>query len=132
MYPPSVHMRDNRALLALSHQLCVDPTGIVRLYGKWWIIETDIRCISEFKAVTNSTSPQLRYVLYGLAIVLDALWVVFSLLLNRLRSNESLVITQDTRFRVKQSDPLRLIARTFKRLLRTEILPQLTFQGGDA
>ncbi len=110
----------------------LSPREIVRLYGKRWIIETDIRCITEFKAITNSTKPQMRFLLYGLAMVFDALWVVFSLLLNRLRSNNSLSITEETRFRIKQSDTLLVIARAFKRFLRTEILPELEFSGGDA
>lgn len=110
----------------------LSPREIVRLYGKRWIIETDIRCISEFKAITNSTSPQLRLLLYGLAMVFDALWMVFSLLLNRFRSNSSFSITEETRFCVKQVDPILIIARAFKRLLRTEILPTLSFRGGDA
>jgi hypothetical protein len=110
----------------------VSSREIVRLYGKRWMIETDIRCISEFKAVTNSTKPQLRFLLFGLAMVLDALWVVFSLLLNRLRSDRPFPVTEETRFKVKQSDTLLIIARAFKRYLRTKILPELHVTGGDA
>ena len=108
------------------------PRVIVRLYGKRWMIETDIRCIAEFKAVTNSTQPQVRFLLYGLAMVLDALWTVCSLLLNRLRSHGPFPITEETRFRVKQSDAILIIARAFKRYVRTKILPELRFPGGDA
>jgi len=37
----------------------VSTRYVVKLCSKRWIIETDIRCIGTFKAVTNNTNPQL-------------------------------------------------------------------------
>ena len=108
------------------------PRSIVKLYSKRWIIETDLRCINDFKAVTNSIQPQLRLLLYGLAMVVDALWVVFSTLLSRLTETEPFEITSETQFCIKQCDELQCIARQFLRWLRTFIFPFLSFRGGNA
>jgi len=110
----------------------VSPRTIVKLYSKRWIVETDIRCINEFKAVTNSTKPQLRLLLYGLAMVFDALWIVFSTLTQRLTENFVFPLTDETCFLIKQADELVCIARWFIRFLRREILPLVVFRGGDA
>jgi hypothetical protein len=110
----------------------VTPRTVVRLYSKRWIVETDIRCINEFTAVTNSISPQLRLLLYGLAMVFDALWIVFSTMINRFTEEGSFPIYDWTQFIIKQCDTLQCIARYFLRFLRQEIFPQLSFRGGDA
>ncbi len=110
----------------------VSPRTVVRLYSKRWIVETDIRCTNEFKAVTNSTKPQLRLLLYGLAMVFNALWIVYSSLIQRLREGRSFKLLDETLVIIKQADELVCIARCFLRLLRYEILPQLQFRGGDA
>ena len=110
----------------------VSARRIVKLYSKRWIVETDIRCTNDFKAVTNSTKPQLRLFLYGLAMILNALWVVFSTLYQRLHQLTSDPLLDKTIFDIRQSDVLICIARRFLRLLRQEILPLLTFRGGDA
>jgi len=110
----------------------VSPRTVVKLYSKRWIVETDIRCVNEFKPITNSIRPQLRLFLYGLAVILDALWVVFSTLINRLKENNNMHITEEAQFIIKQADVLQCIARYFLRLLRTEIFPLLNFRGGVA
>ncbi len=110
----------------------VSARRVVHLCSKRWIVETDIRCISEFKAVTNSTKPQLRLLLYGLAMVFNALWVVFSTLTNRIQGLSASPLNDEDCFLIKQSDELVCIARWFLRYLRREILPMVTFQGGDA
>ncbi|MHA2246258.1 MAG: transposase [Candidatus Hodarchaeales archaeon] len=110
----------------------VTPRTVVRLYSKRWIVETDIRCINEFTAVTNSILPQLRLLFYGLAMVFDALWIVFSTLINRFTEEGTFSIPEWTQFVIKQRDTLQCIARYFLRLLRNEILPLLIFPGGDA
>jgi hypothetical protein len=110
----------------------VSPRRVVKLYSKRWIVETDIRCTNEFKAVTNSTSPQLRLLLYGLAMIFNALWIVFSTLLHRLSSLSAEILSDETTILIKQADVLICIARRFKRFLRQEILPLLCFQGVDA
>ena len=106
--------------------------SIVRLYGKRWLIETDIRCINDFKAVTNSIRPKTRLFLYGLAMVFDALWVVLSSLINRLHDYSFDAITNETQFLVKQCYRLACIARCFNRWLRLVLRSELRFQGGDA
>lgn len=110
----------------------VTPRTIVKLYSKRWIVETDIRCINEFKPITNSIRPQLRLVLYGLAVILDALWIVFSTLISRFKETSDIVIDIESQFVIKQEDVLQCIARYFCRLLRTEIFPLICFRGGDA
>ncbi len=65
----------------------VSTRYVVKLYSKRWIIETDIRCIGTFKAVTNSTNPQLRSLLFGLAVLLDVLWIVYSTFTARLHDS---------------------------------------------
>lgn len=110
----------------------VTPRTVVHLYSKRWIVETDIRCINEFTAVTNSILPQLRLLLYGLAMVFDALWIVFSTLISRFIEEGSFPIFEWTQFTIKQRDTLQCIARYFLRFLRQEIFPQLCFRGGDA
>lgn len=107
------------------------PRSVVKLYSKRWIVETDLRCINEFKPVTNSILPQVRLLFYGLAMVLDALWIVFSTLINRINDNGTILITSETQFIIKQLDELQCIARYFLRFLRQEILPLLHFHGGD-
>jgi hypothetical protein len=105
---------------------------IVRLYGKRWLIETDIRCINDFKAVTNSIKPQTRLFLYGLAMVFDALWIVLSSFINHSRDYDFDTITDETQFLVKQCYRLACIARSFNRWLRLILRSELRFQGGDA
>ncbi len=110
----------------------VSPRYVVKLYSKRWIIETDIRCIGTFKAFTNSTRPQLRFLIFGLAVLFDVLWIVYSTFLNRsLTSNPKTYINLDE-FYIKQSDTLQFTARRFLRFLRDEICPLVTFRGGDA
>ncbi|PWI47596.1 hypothetical protein CEE45_11125 [Candidatus Heimdallarchaeota archaeon B3_Heim] len=109
----------------------VTPRRVVKLYSKRWIVETDIRCTNEFKAVTNSTNPQLRLLLYGLAMVFNALWIVFSTLFHRLSGLSSEILSEEATISIKQADKLICIARRFKRFLRQEILPQIHFLGGD-
>ena len=110
----------------------VSPRYIVKLYSKRWIIETDIRCIGTFRAVTNSTSPQLRLLFFGLAVLFDLLWVFYSTLTNRLF--DELTETSNSYFylSIKQSDTLQFTARRFLRCVRDEIFPMLPFRGGDA
>jgi len=110
----------------------VSPRYVVKLYSKRWIIETDIRCIGTFKAVTNSTSPQLRFLFFGLAVLFDLLWVFYSTLLNR--SHDCPTETFNSYFfvSIKQSDTLQFTARRFLRCVRDEIFPLLPFRGGDA
>ena len=110
----------------------VSPRRVVKLYSKRWIVETDIRCTNDFRAVTNSTSPQLRLLLYGLAMIFNALWIVFSTLINRLNDLSIHSIDYDTIFCIKQADELVCIARWFVRFMRREIFPLLCFQGGVA
>jgi hypothetical protein len=110
----------------------VSPRYIVKLYSKRWIIETDIRCIGTFKAVTNSIKPQLRFLFFGLAVFFDALWIVYSTLVNRLSQSSSDMFINLSSFYIKQSDSLQFTARRFLRLLRDEICPLVTFRGGDA
>lgn len=101
---------------------------IVKLYGKRWAIETDFRCINDFQAVTNSTSPSLRLLLYGLAVYFNALWIVFSVCENTLAEYSSLSIDKTTRFLYKFYYQLICIARRFCRWVRDEILPLVVFR----
>ena len=110
----------------------LSPRYIVRLYGKRWIVETDIRCMGEFKAVTNSTSPQLRLFFQGLTMLFDSLWVVFSTLVQRHQNQKITAVTKETQWLIKQADQLVCIARWFKRWLRDDIFPEMFFRGGDA
>ena len=110
----------------------VSPRYIVKLYSKRWIIETDIRCIDTFKAVTNSTSPQLRFLFFGLAVLLDVLWIFHSTLFNRLLDNPGETPNIGFFISIKQSDTLQFTARRFLRYIRDEIFPLLSFRGGDA
>ena len=104
----------------------------MKLYSKRWIVETDIRCTNDFRAVTNSTSPQLRLLFYGLAMVFNALWIVFSTLINRLNDLSFDSLREDSIIAIKQADELVCIARWFLRFIRHEIFPLLCFQGVDA
>ena len=110
----------------------VSPRYIVKLYSKRWIIETDIRCISTFRAVTNSTSPQLRLLFFGLAVLFDLLWVFYSTLLNRSLDCPRKTFNGYFFVSIKQSDTLQFTARRFLRCVRDEIFPLLPFRGGDA
>jgi len=110
----------------------VSARRVVKLYSKRWIVETDIRCTNDFKAVTNSTKAQLRLFLYGLAMIFNALWVVFSTLNQRLNQLKLNPLLDETVIIIRQSDVLVCIARCFLRLLRQEILPLLHFRGVDA
>ena len=110
----------------------VSPRRVVKLYSKRWIVETDVRCTNDFRVVTNSTSPQLRLLLYGLAMVFNALWIVFSTLINRLNDLSIHSIQYDSVFFIKQADKLMCIARWFLRFMRREIFPLMSFQGVDA
>ncbi len=105
---------------------------MVRLYSKRWIVETDIRCTNEFKVITNSTKPQLRLLLYGLAMVFNALWILYSTLIQRLEDNPTFEISTETLAIIKQVDELVCIARWFLRFVRQEIFPLPCFRGGDA
>lgn len=62
----------------------------------------------------------------------DALWVVYSIYQNILTELGDILVDQETQFRVKFHYELVCTARWFCRWLRKEILPQLTFQRGDA
>ncbi|MHA1332442.1 MAG: transposase [Candidatus Hodarchaeales archaeon] len=104
----------------------VSDRYLVKLYSKRWIVETDIRCIKTFKAFTNSICPQLRFLFFGLAVLFDLLWIVYSTLFNRLHD------FCDDNFPIKQSDSLQFTARKFLRFLRDDICPLLSFRGGDA
>ncbi len=110
----------------------VSPHYVVKLYSKRWIIETDLRCIGTFKAVTNSTSPQLRFLLFGLAVLFDVLWVFYSTLMNRLHDHPGKDLNNHFPLSIKQSDTLQFTARKFLRCVRDEIFPLLSFRGGDA
>jgi len=110
----------------------LSPRYIVRLYGKRWIVETDIRCMGEFKAVTNSPSPQLRLFFQGLTMLFDSMWVVFSTLVQRNQNQTVTTVTEETQWLIKQADQLVCIARWFKRWLRDDIFPEMLFRGGDA
>ncbi len=112
--------------------LRVSARYLVKLYSKRWGVETDLRCISDFHAVTNSILPQLRLILFGLAMYFDALWVIYSVYQNILAERGDISVDQSTQFLVKFHYELVCIARWFCRWLRTEILPLLTFRGGDA
>ena len=110
----------------------VSPRYVVKLYSKRWIIETDIRCIKTFKAFTNSTKPQFRFLLFGFAVLFDVLWIVYSTFINRFSSLSPERYKNFAEFYIYQSDTLQFIARRFLRLLRDEIYPMVTFRGGDA
>ena len=110
----------------------VSPRYVVKLYSKRWIIETDIRCIKTFKAFTNSTKPQFRFLLFGFAVLFDVLWIVYSTFLNRYSSLSPEKYKNFVEFYIYQSDTLQFIARRFLRFLRDEIYPMVTFRGGDA
>ena len=110
----------------------VSDRYIVKLYSKRWIIETDIRCIGTFKAITNSTSAQLRFLFFGLAVFFDVLWVVYSTFSTRLRTLSSEAFINPDYFVIKQADSLQFTARRFLRLLGDEILPLVAFRRGDA
>ena len=106
----------------------VSPRYVVKLYSKRWIIETDIRCIGTFKAVTNSTNPQLRSLLFGLAVLLDVLWIVYSTFTTRLHESVGDTFINPSYIPIKQSDLFQFTARRFLRFVRDEILPQVTFR----
>ena len=110
----------------------VSDRYLVKLYSKRWIIETDIRCIKTFQAFTNSTSPQLRFLFFGLAVLFDLLWVIYSTLFNRLHEFCGDNFINYSSLPIKQSDSLQFTARKFLRLLRDDICPSLSFRGGDA
>ncbi len=106
------------------HQMC-------KLYSERWIIETDIRCIGTFKAVTNSTSPQLEFLFFSLAVLFCLLWVFYSTLTNRLLESSTEIFNNHLFLSIKQSDTLQFTARRFFRCIRDEIFPLLPFRGGD-
>lgn len=110
----------------------VSDRYIVRLYAKRWIIETDIRCIRTFRAITNSTSPQLRFLIFGLAVLLDVLWVIYSTFTSQLHDSFPNTFINTDSFFIKQSHSLQFTARRFLRLLRDEISSLVVFQRGDA
>jgi hypothetical protein len=110
----------------------VSPRYVVKLYSKRWIIETDIRCIGTFKAITNSTNPQLRFLFFGLAVLFDLLWIVYSAFTNRLLDDSIETFNNHSLIFIKQSDTLQFTARKFLRGVRDEIFPLLFFRGGDA
>ncbi len=131
-YYKNPYRRVSYCLFLYLTNTTVSPRTVVRLYSKRWIVETDIRCTNEFKAVTNSTKPQLRMLLYGLAMVFNALWIIYSTLIQRLKEGKIFKGYPESLVTVKQMDELVCIARWFLRFVRQEILPQLHFQGGDA
>jgi hypothetical protein len=110
----------------------VSPRHIIKLYSKRWIIETDIRCIGTFKAVTNSTSPQLRFLFFGLAVLFDLLWILYSTLINRSLDGSIEAFKNYFFISIKQSDTLQFTAQKFLRCVRDDIFPLLSFRGGDA
>ena len=131
-YYKNPYKRASYCLFLYLTNTTVSPRTVVRLYGKRWIVETDIRCTNEFKAITNSTKPQLRLLLYGLAMVFNALWIVYSTLIQRLKQAMDFKVSSDNLLTIKQIDELVCIARWFLRFVRQEILPLLHFRGGDA
>jgi hypothetical protein len=131
-YYKNPYKRASYCLFLYLTNTTVSPRTVVRLYSKRWIVETDIRCTNEFKAITNSTKPQLRLLLYGLAMVFNALWIVYSTLIQRLEENPTFEISTETLLLIKQVDELVCIARWFLRFVRQEIFHLLCFRGGDA
>ena len=131
-YYKNPYKRATYSLFLYLTNTTVSPRTVVKLYSKRWIVETDIRCTNEFKAITNSTKSQLRLLLYGLAMVFNALWIVYSTLIQRLEENQTFEISTETLVLIKQVDELVCIARWFIRFVRQEIFPQLCFRGGDA
>ncbi len=105
---------------------------IVKKYSKRWIIETDFRCIGDFKAVSNSRIPQTRILLFGLAVVLDALWVVSSALNGLIKKRKVNKVLDETTFSLRQSFQLMCTGRLFKRWLRSKILAEMSFRVGVA
>lgn len=91
-----------------------------------------MRCIGEFQGVTNSRNGNIRIFLFGLAMVLDALWVVTTTLMNRITEKGEIIITEETLFQIYQRDKLVIIARAFKRYIRLKIMPYFSFKGGVA
>jgi hypothetical protein len=131
-YHKKYHKRGIYCLFTYLTNTKLSSRTVIKLYKRRWIVETEIRCINDFRPVTNSIRPQLRLLFYGLAMVFDALWIVFSTLISRLNNSSELIITSETRFDIRQYDELQCIARFFLRFIRTEIFPFLSFQGGDA
>ena len=86
------------------------PRYIVKLYSKRWLIETDIRYIGTFKALTNSTNPQIRFLFFGLAVLFDLLWVFYSTFTNRLLYSFTETFNNYISLFMKQSDTLQFTA----------------------
>ena len=105
---------------------------IVKKYSKRWIIETDFRCIGDFKAVSNSRIPHTRILLFGLAVVLDALWVVSSALNTIVKKGKVNKVINETIISLRQTFQLMCTGRWFKRWLRTKILAEMSFRVGVA
>ena len=124
--------RETYNLVVYLTNINVSCKQIVRIYDRRWLIETDMRCIGEFQAVTNSRNGNIRIFLFGLAMVLDALWVVTTVLMNRIMEKGEIKITEETMFMIYQRDKLVIIARAFKRYIRLKIMPHFSFKGGVA
>lgn len=107
------------------------PEQITRIYDRRWLIETDMRCIGMFQGISNSRSGHLRMFLFGLAMVLDALWVVATTMQQRIQQMPQMVIDEETIFWIKQHDRIVIIAKAFIRLIRLKILAYSQFPGGD-
>jgi len=65
-------------------------------------------------------------------MVFNALWIVYSTLIQRLEENPTFEISTETIVLIKQVDELVCIARWFLRFVRQEIFHLLCFRGGDA
>ena len=124
--------RETYNLVVYLTNIKVNPEQIVKIYDRRWLIETDIRCVGVFKAISNSRKGNVRFLLFGFAAVLDALWVVTTVLMNRIIEYGDIEIIEETIFLIYQRDSLLIIARRFKRYIRTKILLNFSFQGGDA
>jgi hypothetical protein len=94
------------ALYLYITNYCVSPRYVVKLYSKRWIIKTDIRCIGTFKAVTNSTSSQLRFLFFGFAVLFDLLWIFYSAFTSRLLDGSTETFNTYFFIFIKQSDTL--------------------------
>ena len=124
--------RETYNLVVYLTNINASSEQIVKIYDKRWLVETDIRCIGEFEAISNSRNGNIRIFLFGLAMVLDALWVVTTVLMNRIIEIGDIEIIEETIFLIYQRDSLLIIARRLKRHIRTKIMPNFSFKGGDA
>ena len=124
--------KPNYSLVVYLTNIDVSCEQIIRIYRRRWLIETDMRCIGEFQALTNSRQGNIRIFLFGLAMLLDALWVVITVLMNRIKDKGELIVTEESVFMIYQRNKLLIIARSFRRYIRLKIMPNFSFKGGDA